>query len=184
MKAYVIAFVLLGAACAHRSSGPTQPVSLAAVDGTDRAFVDLVSHAPWTVVVFVSAECPCMSAHHERLRELASAYESRGVAFLAVDSEVGTTPAIASAQAGNYPFPLLIDRGARLADELGAEYATYTVIVDRNGHIRYRGGIDSDKQRLHANATPYVRDALDDLLAGRDPRRPEGKTLGCVLRRW
>jgi hypothetical protein len=58
------------------------------------------------------------------------------------------------------------------------------VVLDREGHVLYRGGIDSDKQRLHSDATPFLRNALDDLLAGRAPLRPEGKTLGCVLRRW
>jgi hypothetical protein len=102
---------------------------------------------------------------------------------VAVDSEAGTTPESLAAEARADGVPVLADEGSRLADELGAEYATYTVIVDRAGHVRYRGGIDSDDRWLHPAAIPYVRDALDDLLAGRAPRRPEGRALGCVLRR-
>jgi hypothetical protein len=100
-----------------------------------------------------------------------------------VDSEVGGSPDADAAEAKRrgYPFSILTDRGAKLADALGAEYATYTVVFDSSGRVRYRGGIDSDKQRLHDDATFFLRDALDDLLAGRAVRTSEGKTLGCVL---
>jgi hypothetical protein len=37
---------------------------------------------------------------------------------------------------------------------------------------------------LHDDAQQFVRSALDDLLAGRSVRVPEGKTLGCALERW
>lgn len=179
--------VLLLAGCgAH--AGPITPdaARLTAPDGTERAYRSLVAAAPWTAFVFVSADCPCLGAHLERLRALAAAYVPRGVQFVAIDSEVGVTPQSAAAEARAFalPFPLLVDPHATLANALGAEYATYTVVVDRNGAVRYRGGIDSDKRKIHADATPFLQDALDDALAGVTPRRLEGKTLGCVLRKW
>jgi len=139
-----------------------------------------------TVIVFFSRGCHCLALHDARLRALYEAYHPRGVRFLMVDSESGATPQRDEADARDrgYPFPIVLDRGAKLADLLGAEYATYTVVVDREGRIRYRGGIDSDKTRLHDDATPYLRSALDDLLAGRPPRIAEGKALGCALQKW
>ena len=90
----------------------------------------------------------------------------------------------AEAARRGYPFPVLHDPGARLAWALGAEYATYAVVLDPEGRIRYHGGVDSDKGHLHDDAVPYVRNALDDLLAGRAPRVAEAKTLGCSLETW
>ena len=151
-----------------------------------RPFHERFERSPYTVVVFTSAKCGCLTAHDERLQKLATSYAARGVQFLGVDSEVGATPenVVEEQRAHGLPFPVLVDQGARLAEELGAEYATYTVIVDRSGRILYRGGFDSDRAKLHDDATHYVRDALDDLLAGHEPRRREAATLGCVLRRW
>ncbi len=102
---------------------------------------------------------------------------------MVTDSEANGSTAIDADQAKRrgYPFPIVRDRGAKLADAVGAEYATYTVVADAEGQIRYRGGIDTDKVHLHEDATPYLRNALDDLLAGHEPRAPEGKTLGCAL---
>jgi peroxiredoxin len=146
----------------------------------------LVARAPFTVFFFFSDHCPCVTLHDARLRELHERYRARGVQFVAVDSEVGASPEreTRAAQTHGYPFPILIDRGAALASALGAEYASYTVVVDAKGRVHYAGGIDSDKTHLRDDASFYVRDALDDLLAGREPRVAHGKTLGCALQTW
>jgi hypothetical protein len=125
-----------------------------------------------------------MAAHDARLVELVSEFGRRGVAFFLVDSELDADVArdAREAERRGYPFPLLTDRAARLAARLGAEFATHTVIVDAGGEIRYSGAIDSDKNRIHANANPYLREALVDLLAGRSPSSADREGLGCALR--
>ncbi len=179
---------VLIAACLALSCAATRPTpndaSLVTRQGDQQPYHDVIARARFTVFVFVSATCPCLTAHDPRLQALFRRYSPRGVQFLGVDSEVGTSPAVAAREARAISFPVLLDRGAKLADAFGAEYATYVTIVDRQGHVMYRGGIDSDKRKLHPDRTPYVRDALDDLLAGRRPRRAFGKTLGCTLRKW
>jgi hypothetical protein len=146
----------------------------------------LAARAPLTVFVFFSRECHCLTQHEDRLKDLYAAYHPRGVDFAMVDSEVRATPAIdaAEAQKRGYPFPIFLDPRGHLADAIGAKYATYTVVVNAQGKVLYRGGIDSDKTHLRDSAIPYLRNALDDLLAGRDPRQPEAKTLGCSLETW
>jgi len=175
-----LVLVLLATACAHAPP----PATLVGVDGSRRSLTDFTHRAPWTVVMFVSSTCPCMASHRDPLEDLAAAYAPRGVRFLAVESDVTTTPESLAAEAREYSMPLLRDDGARLANALGAESATYTVIVDREGRVRYRGGFDSDRVTRHPDATPYVREALDDLLAGKPPRRPETNALGCMLRKY
>jgi hypothetical protein len=99
---------------------------------------------------------------------------------------VRATPEADAAEAARrgYAFPILLDRGGKLADSLGAQYATYSVVVDAQGRVRYRGGIDSDNMHLRDDATRYLGDALDDLLAGRSPRVAQTKTMGCALEKW
>lgn len=170
-------------------SGPPPEVPSTTLVATSGPSVDasrLVAGAPLTVFVFFSRECHCLTQHDGRLKDLYAAYHPRGVDFVMVDPEVRATPAIDAAEAEKrgYPFPIFLDPGARLADALGAKYASYTVIVNAHGEVLYRGGIDSDKTHLRASATPYLRNALDDLLAGHAPRQPEAKTLGCSLETW
>jgi sugar phosphate isomerase/epimerase len=159
---------------------------LAGTDGTTRDVRQIVAEAPFTVLIFFSRECHCLDQHDGRIRELYDAYHPRGVDVLMVDPEVRASPEIDAAEAARrgYSFPILVDQGARLANALGADYATYSVVVDAQGRVRYRGGFDSDKTHLSESATPYVRNALDDLLAGRPPRVAEAKALGCALEKW
>ncbi|GAC1351811.1 MAG: hypothetical protein NVS3B20_19940 [Polyangiales bacterium] len=119
------------------------------------------------------------------MRALFDAYHGRGVRFLSVDSEATATQEgdAVVARARRYPFPIVIDADGSLAEEADAQYATYSIIIDRNGAILYRGGIDSDRTTLSDKAEHYLRNALEDVIAGRAPAAPETKALGCVLRR-
>lgn len=183
----LLASTLLTTGCAATTQNISpESVTLASPDSADLSYPTIVASAPWTVFVFISASCPCLDSHLGRLHELAETYGRRGVQFIAVDSEVGTTKASARAEKEKLglSFPVLVDHDARLANAFEAEFATYSVLVDRQGKIAYRGGIDSDKRKLHDDATPYLRDALDDVLAGSAPKRAYGKALGCILRKW
>ena len=119
-------------------------------------------------------------------RRLHALYHPRGVDVIAVDSEAGATAKGDQEEAARrgYPFPILLDPGGALAKSAGVEFATEALVVDRRGVVRYHGGIDSDRKDLHDDASPFLRDALDDLLADRPPRRAQSKALGCALQSW
>ena len=160
---------------------PTAP--LVRPEGETVDVRQLAAGAPFTVLF--SAHCHCLDEHEGRLKALDLEYRPRGVHIFMIDSETNASPERdrAEALARGYPFPIMGDRGGLLADGLGAEYATYSVVVDPQGRVLYRGGIDTDKTHLRDDATLYLKDALDDLLAGRSPRVADGKTLGCSLQK-
>jgi hypothetical protein len=187
--------LLLGACAAHEGGGPTSAsssspavpaVTLASTSGEHASYPQDLAAAPFTVFVFFSKDCLCFSAHEQRLRMLVDTYRPRGVRVVLVDPETGRTVDgdAAEARTRNLPAPIFIDPGARLAAALGAKFATYSVVVDQAGRVRYHGGFDSDKTHLSEGRTAFLADALDDLVAGREPRVAEGKTLGCVLQTW
>lgn len=173
-------------ACARPSVArfPSGPLELQGSDGAVHDVAELTRRHRFTVFVFYSAACPCVSAHEPRLAAIHHEYRDRGIAVLMVNSEVGANPHDDAREAARrrYPFLLLTDPEARLATALGAEFATHAVVVDAAGAIRYSGAIDSDKIRLHPDATPYLRNALDALLASHPPPAPAHEPLGCSLR--
>ena len=177
------AALALAAACAPATTPHVPVVDLQNTRGEVERFPSTLSGARWTVLVFLSADCPCFEAHEPRLAALARDYDTKGVRFLLVDSERESSASRAARASleQSLAIPLVIDANAALADALRAEYATYSVVLDQEGVIRYRGGIDSDKSFLREDATPYLQDALDDLLAGVAPRRSESEALGCTL---
>ena len=178
---FLLVASLLLTACASRPPSSVTDVS----SGPSVDLRSIAARAPFTVVTFFSAHCPCQTAHDARLRDLYAAYAPRGVQFVAIDAESGASDARAAAEHDKrrYPYPVLADPGGASADALAAAYATYTVVLDREGRVRYHGGIDSDRTHLTRDAEPYVKNALDDLLEGRDVRTKEGKVLGCALSR-
>lgn len=160
------------------------PLTLVDTAGVRTTFPGDLARARLTVVVFYADHCPCFRVHEERIRELVRVYSPQGVHVLVVDSEVSASQERDTRAAAERGLPAIaLDPDAKLADALGAEYATFAVVFDARGRLRYRGGIDADKNVLHEETKTFLRDALDDLLAGREPRNAEGKTLGCALRK-
>jgi hypothetical protein len=191
LVALVLACGASSASCAAgtvatRNGSVVPSVALVGQGGAPLDAKALAGDAAYTVFVFFSPDCHCLEQHEARLRTLDAVFGPRGVHFFMIDSGVRASverDAEVERRRG-YSFPILVDRGAKLADAVGADYATYSVVVDREGHLRFRGGIDSDRDHLRSDAVPYLSDALTDLLDGREPRIAEAKTLGCALQKW
>lgn len=145
----------------------------------------LLARSPHSVFLFFTAECPVQKAHDERMRATVAKYKDKGVAFYAVQSEAGTDIAAerAEAQRRQIGMPLLQDKGAALADALGVEYSTHVVLLESNRAIRYSGAEDSERVHTGGGVTPYLEQALDAVLAGKDPPVAKAEPLGCPLRK-
>ena len=170
------------AACRPADAPELPPLVLHDTAGATVSLPGDLAQSRFTVAVFYADHCPCFRVHEERVRAIARDYAGQGVRLFVVDSEVtATAERDAKASAERALPPIVLDPGGKLAHAVGAEYATYAVVFDATGRIRYRGGIDDDKNVLHPDATHYLTDALDDLVAGNEPRRREGKALGCAL---
>ena len=184
---FVLTALASFAACAPRASSPGGPQAVVVTDaeGHARPLTAALAPGKTTVVTFFSAHCPCQRAHDARLIALYEQYHPRGVEFLALDAEARATPAsdVAESKERHYPFPLLTNADGAAADAFGVVSATHTLVFDGDGRVRYTGAIDSDRKSLSADAHPYLQEALDDVLAGRDVRTPSGKVLGCALER-
>jgi hypothetical protein len=179
------AWLSLATALSARAESPSPEVGDAVVRdarGATVVLAELTRAHKFTVVTFYGVACPCFAAHVERLRQLASELGPQGVGFLVVDSErhAKDDPPVPRQVAPG--LPIFRDEGGTLARRLGASYATESYVLDATGHIRYRGGIDSDRKYLRPDTQPYLRQALLKLLAGQGPAFATTKALGCALR--
>lgn len=141
-----------------------------------------------TVVVFTCNHCPYALAWHDRITQLARDYADRGVRFLAInandpsrrpgDSYEAMQKRVASEE---WPMPYLHDADQDVARAYGAKTTPDVFVLDGDGRLRYRGAPDSDYDDPGQRAA-WVRDALDAVLAGREPSRPETKPVGCSIK--
>lgn len=169
-------------ACGRAASPPAGQAVLADERG-EETLAARASHAPLTVLVFFSPDCPVQKAHDGRLRELSERYGPRGVAFAAVVSEPGSDMSTVRAEARRrgLAMPVLEDRGAAVADALGVEFSTHAVVLDHDGRAIYSGAIDSDRTHLREDAQPYLARALEEALAGKPVAKARTEPLGCPL---
>ncbi len=144
--------------------------------------------APAQVVVFTCNHCPYALAWHDRLMAAARDYAGRGVRFVAVNpNDAQRYPADsyeamqARVRAEEWPVPYLRDESQEAAHAFGARTTPDLFVLDPEGRLRYRGAPDSDYRDPEQNAA-WLREALDDLLAEREVRRPETEPVGCSVK--
>ena len=111
-----------------------------------------------------------------------------GVVVVAIDANAGETAACAAENARELgvTFPVLMDPGNRVADQMLAERTCEALVVDGRARLRYRGAIDDQydlKAHKDAPTKTYLVDALEALLDGREPAVKGTAVAGCPIER-
>lgn len=139
------------------------------------------------VLIFSSNRCPTAKAYAERMNALQREYGPRSVQLLAINAnDPSLYPderyqrMVERAEEDGYTFPYLVDEGQRVAKAYGPTCTFHVFVLDRQRRLRYQGRFDD--ARLPARVTTSdVRNALDDLLAGREVRVATTRAFGCSL---
>lgn len=183
---------------------PTMPIGsplpdfkLPGVDGRDYTPADFAK-AEVLVVVFTADHCPTAQAYEERLKQLVATYQPRNVAFIAINSnhasavrldEMGYTDLgdtfeemkIRAAHRG-YNFPYVDDGPTQVTvQKFGAVATPHVFVFDRSRHLRFEGRID-DSEREALAKHHDTRDAIEALLAGKEPNVTRTKVFGCSIK--
>lgn len=133
-----------------------------------------------TVLIFMSAKCPCSMSHADEIKKLASEYPE--FRFIGVNSNTDETREMAQDyfSAQSFPFPILKDEKAALADELKAVKTPHAFILSANGKRLFQGGVSNSSTFSRADRR-YLREALEDIKANREVRTPLARALGCAI---
>ena len=78
-------------------------------------------------------------------------------------------------------MPYLRDELQEVARAYGAKTTPDVFVVDSGGALRYRGAPDGDHQNEGLRAD-WLREALDQMLAGEEIARPETNPVGCSVK--
>ncbi len=154
---------------------------------TDGAEHDLGEHGTPTVVIFTCNHCPYALAWHDRLTAVGRDYADR-VRFFAVnpnDAERYPGDGLAKMRervaVEEWTMPYLRDEEQEVAAAYGAKTTPDVFVIDAHGTLRYRGAPDADHSDPSLDAA-WLREALDAVLDGREPERPETEPVGCSLK--
>lgn len=137
-----------------------------------------------TTVFFMSARCPISNRYNGRMIEFAQQYGQKGVRFLAINSNDPETMEDIGEHAKRigFPFPVLKDLKNVVADQWGAQVTPEAFVLDQQGVLQYHGRID-DQLAERKVTSPDLKNALEAVLAGKKPEKPETKATGCDIKR-
>ena len=155
--------------------------------GKEHSLADFQNYE-FVVGVFLGTECPLAKLYAPRLAKLAQDYESRGVAFVGINSnqQDSITEIASHARRHGIQFPILKDVGNKLADQMGAQRTPEVFVWDRDGRVRYRGRIDDQYGVGYIRNEPTRQDlaiALDELLEGKRISQTVTEAVGCIIGR-
>lgn len=140
------------------------------------------------VFAFLGTQCPLAKLYTAKLVELQKQYDQRGIAFVAVNSNVQDSLAEMNAHARKYgvDFPFLKDPSQVLAGTLGATRTPEVCVVDQQQRLRYRGRIDDQYgigyMRDAASKLELV-DAIESILNEREIVLTSAPASGCLIGR-
>lgn len=183
-----------GPAPADAAVGEAAPLfSGASADG---GVIKLDQFRGRTVVLeWTNHECPFVVKHYQshNIPNLQKEAAAQGVVWLQVISSApgreghvdGNTARRLNAARGAAPAYTVLDESGAVGRQYGATNTPHFFIIDKDGILAYKGGIDSiasADQTDIAKADNYIRGALADLAAGRKIARSSTRPYGCTVK--
>lgn len=165
-----------------------------ALTDTEGKTVKLADFAGKIVVLeWFNPGCPFVKYAHDEgpLKTMAKEYAEKGVTWLAVNSSApgregsGLARNVDARKQWNLEHPILLDEKGEVGKRYGATRTPEIFVIAADGKLAYHGAPDNQPGGELAEGDgpePYVRNALDALLAG----KPVGKALtqprGCSVK--
>ena len=158
--------------------------------GTDgnRHSLSSFKNKPVLVVVFSCNHCPYAQAYEERLIAIQKEYGPKGIQLVVINpNDAKTYPEdsypkmVTRARDKGFNFPYLRDEDQSVVDAYGGVCTPHVFAFDKERRLRYRGRIDDSKDPS-AVRNHDLRNALDDLVAGKAVRVPDTRPFGCSIK--
>jgi peroxiredoxin len=136
-----------------------------------------------SVLVFLSARCPCSNGHEQALKKLYSEFSKSGFEFVGIHSNQNETPdeTLKHFRQSSLPFPVVEDPDAKIANELKA-LKTPHVFVMKEGESLFEGGVDDTASGTDSKKQ-FLRDALTEINSGKPVTEKRVRVLGCAIKR-
>jgi peroxiredoxin len=138
------------------------------------------------VLVFLANHCPAVQACDDRVIDFVSDYKDKPVKLVAVcvnDMDSDRLPAIKKhmkEKSINYTYGY--DESQSIGRQYGAVVTPHFYVLDKARNIRYIGAMDDNVFSEDKAKKPYLRDAVDALLAGKASAVEETSPKGCGIK--
>jgi peroxiredoxin len=141
------------------------------------------------IVIFSCNHCPYVQAYEDRIKAIQGDYSGKGAAVIAINSNEDKAYPEDSfgnmkirAKERQFNFPYLRDEEQTTAKAYGASHTPEIFLFDENRKLVYQGKIDDNWQYPDKVKSQYLRNAIDELLAGKEISVPETYSIGCTIK--
>ena len=147
------------------------------------------------VLEWTNHDCPYVRKHYnsENMQALQRDAGARGIVWLTIaSSPPGEQGHVTGAEAKALtekrkaaPTTVILDHASKAARLYQATTTPQMVVIDKDGVLRFYGGIDSIRSsRLDdvPKAEPYFRNAMIAVAEGRTPERAVAPPYGCTIK--
>lgn len=136
------------------------------------------------VVIYIATKCPVSNAYNDRMEKLAQEYKAKGINVIGINSNNTEPSAEVKSHAAekHLSFAILKDEGNKIADKWGATRTPEVYVLDASMKLVYHGRIDNS-QKVEGITANDLRDALDEMLAGKPISKTGGAAFGCTIKR-
>lgn len=162
--------------------------SLPSVDGKSYSLSSFQS-AKILTVMFICNHCPYVIAIEDRILQLARDFSSQGVQFVGICSndptdypEDSPRNLLRRWKDKNYGFPYLIDETQETARAFGAVCTPDLFVFDSARKLQYHGQLDNNWQDASKVTRMDMREALENLLADKQPSALQVPSMGCSIK--
>jgi peroxiredoxin len=165
--------------------------SLKNIDGK-KVSLSQFDQAKGFIVIFTCNHCPYAVLYEDRIIALDKKYKTLGYPVIAInpnDPEVVPEDSFDNmktrANEKGFTFPYLFDQGQNVYSKYGATRTPHVFLLkkeDKNLIVKYIGAIDDNCKNVNEVKVKYLEEAVDALLAGKNPEIDFTKAIGCSIK--
>lgn len=142
------------------------------------------------LVMFSCNTCPYVIKNQERTREICRYAMENNIGVVLINSNEAQRNDEDSYEAmkkyakeNGYNWYYAIDKNSELADAFGANRTPENFLFDKNGKLVYHGAIDDNPGDAGSVGRKHLREAVGEMLSGKDVSVKTSRSVGCTIKR-
>jgi peroxiredoxin len=166
--------------------------TLTDINGEKHTLSDYTSKGHTVVLEWFNPDCPFVKKHYREdtgtMLGIQRDMKDEKVTWLLVNSGKAGHPTSGierntkAAKEWGIDTPILLDESGKVGMSYNAKRTPEMYIIDAEGVLRYHGAIDDNSNASQPGKVNYVRNALQQVLAGETVSKTTTKAYGCSVK--
>lgn len=165
--------------------------TLTDTDGKKHTLSEYTKQGKIVVLEWFNPGCPFVIKHHhsnKTMATLANEFSSKNVVWIAVNSGAagkqghGLETNKQHKTDWGIAYPILMDESGDVGRTYEAKTTPHMYIIDKNGVLQYAGAIDNNRSATTLGDVNYVRQALNQIIAGETVTESVTQPYGCSVK--